>query len=180
MVRHQPYESRVADFRRPQHLGLHLCQLLHTTTKIRIAAEPGVEKCRDYVVDDRCADDPGSEARHDDVIVLYRLASDVRVMDDGGPNPGNFVRGDCGSDAGATNQDAAICLIRDDQARHSARDDGEVNRRCVRRADVDDFMAQRLNPGDDGDLQSEACVVIGDRDLHGVRSDRPRHTPLTR
>src|ERR1019366_10351876 len=81
---------------------LHLADLAHAAPELLRGAELRFEVCRQNLLGDPDADDPGTHANHVDIVVLHALGRRVHVMAKRRADAIHLVRGDAGPDSGST------------------------------------------------------------------------------
>ena len=85
--------------------------LLHNARRRRIVPREGAHEVGREIG----ADDPGAEAEHVHVVVLDALVGRVHVVADCGADPVELARGDRRPDAGAADENPALCLAAEDR-----------------------------------------------------------------
>ena len=114
------------------------------------------------------SDDSAANGKNVHVVVLDGLVRRVIVVDDGGSDPGDLVRGYRSACTGAAHDDPAFALTIHDGSANSSGDVGVVDRFLRIRADVDNEMPLILEMADELLLKLEPSVVSSDHHTHLV------------
>ena len=131
------------------------------------SSESGLKKCAHQFERECRADDARSKAEHIRIIVLNALMRGIRVVAEPCADAANLVRRNRSSDAAAAYKDAALAIA----SGHSRADCfGEVGivvgGVSVVSAEIDDLVTEPSDFFDDEIVQSDSCVIGGDRDAH--------------
>src|SRR5213078_4659921 len=99
--------SRDSDIR---HSFLHCSNLLKPLDVPFPAVEARMQVGANEIDGERWADDLGAEAEHVHVVVLDTLVGGVNVVADRSSDARHLADGDRGADAGAADENAALCV----------------------------------------------------------------------
>src|ERR1035437_546688 len=106
----------------------HLANFAHPAPELLRGAELRLEECRQYLLGDPYADDPGAHAYDVDIVVLHALVRRVYVMAERRADTGHLVRSDAGPNSGSANHDSPLCPARFHLGTHGGRDVRKIDR----------------------------------------------------
>src|ERR1035437_337831 len=144
----------------------HLADLAHAAPELLRGAELRFEVCRQNLLGDPDADDPGTHANHVDIVVLHALVRRVHVMAKRRADAIHLVRGDAGPDSGSTHHDSPRCPARCHFGAQGGCDIRKIDRLRRVRAAILHIMSPRLEGGDERPLHWKARVIRTDDQLH--------------
>lgn len=145
---------------------LKLPKLRDPAAKVEIGAELRRQEALEHVRHDLRTDDPRSQAADIDVVVLDSLAGDIGVVDDGGTNAVDFVRGDRRSHPGTADEHSALDGARGDEIRDASSHHRKVDRCIVTGPDIHDLVPEGTDDVRDVRLQRKPRVIIRKCDAH--------------
>ncbi len=105
--------------------------------------------------------------------MLHALARHIGVVRHGSANAVDFVGGDAGAGAGATDQDDPLCLPGSDQFDRTACHIGEVHRLFGRRTKADHPVTMGSHDVVHVTLHGKAGVVRGQSQRGAARDHKP-------
>src|ERR1035437_848950 len=144
----------------------HLADFAHAAAELLRGAELRFEVCRQDLLGDPYADDPGAHANHVDIVVLHALVRRVYVMAERRTDAIHLVRGDAGPNSGSAHHDSPHCPACCHLGAHGGRDIRKIARPRRVRAAILHTMSPRLEGRDKRPLHGKARVIRTDEQLH--------------